>query len=96
MTGIKNWVSIFKENFYYVQNGINESFLGPKLALFWNCIWWQPLKSGWKWLLGTTKTYLYFQKFTLNMAKVGFDNDTTKYCSQIVRPSSSKNLNVQS
>ena len=26
------------------------------------------------------------------MAKVGFDNDTTKYCSQLVCPSSSKNF----
>ena len=42
--------------------------------------------------IGTTKKYLYFQNFTLKLAKVGFDHDTTKYCSQLVRPSSSKNF----
>ena len=38
MKSIKNWVKVavlnFKENFWYVQNEGNETFLGPKLILF--------------------------------------------------------------
>ena len=38
MAVIKKWfnviVLIFMENSYYVQNGVNEAFLGPKSAFF--------------------------------------------------------------
>ena len=53
--------SALKEILIYAQNGAIGSFCGPNsiffnlprnqfIRLFWSCIWWKSLKSGWKWL----------------------------------------------
>ena len=66
MTGIKKWfkgnVLDFYGKFFLSPKRVDRAFLTPKSILykfslnlfirfFWNCTWWQALKSGVKWLL---------------------------------------------